>query len=106
MSGICYSLLFWGEDMKLKLNIHFIFVIIAASLWGISGLFVRTVSKYGVTEMEMVFWRAIISTIFYEMKICFMIFNFKMILFKNKFKKGQTNLKLAEIKILNCLKSK
>ena len=41
--------------MKNKLNIYFSFVLTAAALWGIAGVFVRSVSDSGIKEMQIVF---------------------------------------------------
>ena len=49
--------------MKKKTNIHFLFIILAATLWGFSGLFARTANKYGITEMTLVFLRAALTVI-------------------------------------------
>lgn len=57
--------------MRFKLNIHFIFVIIAASLWGTAGLFVRTISNYGISQMQTVFFRGAISAILLAVLILF-----------------------------------
>ncbi len=47
--------------MKLKINLHFVFVLIAASLWGAAGVFVKGVTAVGITEMQIVFFRALFS---------------------------------------------
>lgn len=49
--------------MKLKINIHFIFVLLAATLWGIAGLFVRTLQSFAISQMQTVFGRSLISAI-------------------------------------------
>ncbi len=49
--------------MKKHINIHFIFVLLAAALWGTAGLFVRTVNKFNYSEMQTVFWRAALSAL-------------------------------------------
>ena len=40
---------------------HFIYVLIAASLWGGAGIFVKTAGQYGIKEMQIVFFRALFS---------------------------------------------
>ena len=49
--------------MRAKLNIHLIFVLLAASLWGTAGLFVRAVEQTDITEMQLVFGRALFSVL-------------------------------------------
>lgn len=48
--------------MNKKLNFNFIFILLAASLWGTSGIFIRNLKIYNITEMQTVFWRGIISS--------------------------------------------
>ncbi len=48
--------------MKSKTNIYFIFVLLAASLWGTAGLFVRTAKNLSFDEMQLVLGRAFISS--------------------------------------------
>ncbi len=48
--------------MKNKINIHFLFVLIAAALWGAAGVFVKAVGNYGIKEMQIVFFRAFLSS--------------------------------------------
>ncbi len=49
--------------MKTKTNLYFLLILISASLWGTAGLFVRTVSKYGLEEMQLVLLRALFSAV-------------------------------------------
>ena len=60
--------------MKNKINLHFIFVLIAAVLWGTAGVFVKSAVSLGIKEMQIVFFRALISALVYA----------ALILFKNK----------------------
>ena len=60
--------------MKNKLNLHFLFVLAAAALWGMAGIFVRTVADSGIKEMQIVFFRAFFSSLILGL----------IILFKNK----------------------
>lgn len=49
--------------MKSKINIHFLLVLIAAALWGVAGIFVKAVGNFGIKEMQIVFFRAIFSSL-------------------------------------------
>ena len=51
--------------MKNKINLHFIFVLIAAVLWGTAGVFVKSAVSLGIKEMQIVFFRALISALVY-----------------------------------------
>ena len=44
--------------MKTKFNIHFIYVLLAATLWGTSGIFVRTLNSSALGQMDIVLGRA------------------------------------------------
>lgn len=57
--------------MKIKLNIHFFCVFLAAALWGIAGIFVRTIEETAVASMQLVFGRAIFSTLILGLLILF-----------------------------------
>lgn len=57
--------------MKLKFNIHFILISLAASLWGIAGIFVRTLEETAVSQMQLVFGRAIFSSLILGVIILF-----------------------------------
>lgn len=48
--------------MKNKINMHFLFVLIAAALWGAAGVFVKAVGNSDITEMQIVFFRAFFSS--------------------------------------------
>lgn len=50
--------------MKFKTNFHFLYVFIAASLWGAAGIFVRALNDSGIYEMQIVFGRAFFTAIF------------------------------------------
>ena len=60
--------------MNKKFNMHFLFVLIAAAMWGGAGVFVKLAAVCGIKEMQIVFFRAFFSAI---------ILGF-VILFKNK----------------------
>lgn len=61
--------------MKIKgLKYHFVFILLAASLWGTAGIFVRNANAFGVLEMQLVFGRALFTSILIGL----------IILFKNK----------------------
>ena len=47
-----------------KINIHMFFILLAATLWGTAGIFVRTAAVLKVTEMELVFGRSFFTAIF------------------------------------------
>ena len=47
--------------MKSKFNIHFLYVLVAATLWGGAGIFVKAAGQYGIKEMQIVFFRAMFS---------------------------------------------
>ncbi len=57
--------------MTKKSNIHFLFVMLAAVLWGTAGLFVRTAQKTDLTPMDLVFWRAAITSAILAVVILF-----------------------------------
>ncbi len=46
-----------------KRNLYFIYVIIAAGLWGTAGIFVKNAVALGVREMQIVFFRGLFSAI-------------------------------------------
>lgn len=49
--------------MKTRINYHFVLIFLAAALWGTAGLFVRTAGRYGLSEMQLVLFRTIFSTL-------------------------------------------
>ncbi len=49
--------------MKQKLNFHFIYVLLAAMLWGTAGIFIRNLQKTSLGEMDMVLGRAFFSSL-------------------------------------------
>ena len=49
--------------MKNKINIHFIYILISAILWGIAGIFVRTLSSSSLSQMGIVFGRSFFTAI-------------------------------------------
>ncbi len=57
--------------MKRKVNVHFIFVLLAAALWGTAGLFVRATEKMYISQTELVFWRASVSALVFGLIILF-----------------------------------
>ncbi len=57
--------------MKSRVNIHFIFIMLAAVLWGTSGIFVRTAQKFSMSQMEIVFCRAFFTAIIIGFIMCF-----------------------------------
>ncbi len=57
--------------MKNKFNLHFLFVLAAAALWGMAGIFVRTVAHSGIKEMQIVFFRAFFSSLILGLTILF-----------------------------------
>ncbi len=52
-----------GEKMKFKINKHFIMVILAACLWGIAGIFVRTLNGSSFTQIQTVSGRTFFSAL-------------------------------------------
>jgi len=68
--------------MKQKINLHFLYVLIAASLWGAAGIFVRALNRCGIFEMQIVFGRAFITALIIGIVILFKDIS----LFKIKFK--------------------
>ena len=46
-----------------KINIHFIFVILAAVLWGTAGIFIRTLEATPISQMQIVFARALFTSL-------------------------------------------
>lgn len=57
-----------------KINMHFLYVLIAAAMWGGAGIFVKFAAVCGIKEMQIVFFRAFFSAIILAI----------VILFKNK----------------------
>ena len=49
--------------MLKKFNISYLFILSAASLWGLAGIFVRSATAVGIGEMEVVFARAFFTTL-------------------------------------------
>lgn len=49
--------------MKNKINVHFIYILISAILWGIAGIFVRTLSSSSLSQMGIVFGRSFFTAI-------------------------------------------
>lgn len=49
--------------MNKKFNMHFLFVLLAAIMWGGAGVFVKLAAVYGIKEMQIVFFRAFFSAI-------------------------------------------
>ena len=48
--------------MKTKgINIHFILILAAACLWGTAGIFVKAAKSFSLSEMQLVFGRAMIT---------------------------------------------
>ncbi len=60
-----------GEKMKFKINKHFIMVILAACLWGIAGIFVRTLNGSSFTQMQTVSGRTFFSALILGIIIIF-----------------------------------
>ena len=48
---------------NLKINVYFIFIIIAAALWGTAGIFVEAAKAYSISEIQIVFGRATITAV-------------------------------------------
>ena len=48
--------------MKTKINIHFLYVLSAAVLWGTAGIFVRNLEN-GTSQMEIVFGRTFFTSL-------------------------------------------
>lgn len=57
--------------MKRIKSLHFIYVLLAAALWGTAGLFVRSLKQFDFSEMQTVFWRAVISVLILAVLIVF-----------------------------------
>ena len=49
--------------MKTRVNLHFLLILLAASLWGTAGIFVRTAGKYGLGEMQLVMLRTLFTAL-------------------------------------------
>lgn len=47
--------------MNKKFNLHFMFIIIGAVLWGTAGIFVRTIEETPITQLQLVFGRMLFS---------------------------------------------
>jgi len=56
--------------MYKKINIHFIYVLLAAVLWGTAGIFVRNVEN-NIKQMELVLCRAFFSALIFGIMILF-----------------------------------
>ncbi len=48
---------------KKPVSYHFLLILLAASLWGTAGIFVRTAERAGLSEMQVVFIRALFSCV-------------------------------------------
>lgn len=49
--------------MKHCVNIHFIFVMLAAAMWGTAGIFVRTLQAFGISQITTVFGRTVFAAV-------------------------------------------
>lgn len=49
--------------MKNKINIHFIYILLAAAFWGIAGIYVRILEKTAFSQMGIVFGRSFFTAI-------------------------------------------
>lgn len=54
-----------------KFNMHFLYVLIAAAMWGGAGVFVKLAAVCGIKEMQIVFFRAFFSVIILAFIIIF-----------------------------------
>lgn len=68
--------------MKNKINIHFIYILLAAAFWGIAGIYVRILEKTSFSQMGIVFGRSFFTAIV----LALFIFLKDKKLFKIKFK--------------------
>lgn len=57
--------------MKNKINIHFMYILISAILWGIAGIFVRTLSSSSLSQMGIVFGRSFFTAVILGVVILF-----------------------------------
>ena len=46
-----------------KINIYFVFILVAATLWGTAGIFVRTAEGYSLSGMQLVLGRASVTSV-------------------------------------------
>ncbi len=53
----------FGTMKNSRFDIHFIFILIAAGLWGTAGIFVRTAGEYDISQMQLVFGRAVLTAL-------------------------------------------
>ncbi len=53
---------FWVKNMLKRFNVHYIYVLLAAALWGCAGIFVRNLEG-NAAQMEIVFGRAVFTAI-------------------------------------------
>jgi len=49
--------------MKLKINKHPLFILLAATMWGMAGIFVEASKSVRISEMQLVFGRALFTSI-------------------------------------------
>lgn len=49
--------------MKFRLSIHFVFVLIAAALWGTAGIFIRSIEGDNVSQTQIVLMRSLFSSL-------------------------------------------
>ncbi len=68
--------------MKSKINIHLIYILLAASFWGIAGIYVRILEKTSFSQMGIVFGRSFFTAIV----LAFFIFLKNKKLFKIRLK--------------------
>jgi len=59
------------KNLKKSLNIYLIFVLVAAFLWGTAGVYVHNLTLLSVLEMEVVFGRALFTSIIIGLIILF-----------------------------------
>ena len=49
--------------MRFRLSIHFVFVLIAAALWGTAGIFVRSIEGHNISQTQIVLMRSLFSSL-------------------------------------------
>ena len=57
--------------MNKKINIHFIYILLSAMFWGIAGIYVRTLGQTGLSQIGIVFGRALVTSLLLTVFIFF-----------------------------------
>lgn len=62
---------FGGYILKTKFNIHFLMILLSTVFWGVAGVFVKSAQKCGIYDMQIVFLRALFTSLILAVLILF-----------------------------------